>query len=204
MVHVLNIVFFILTFCIASNYTYAQHDPKTAYITKYGLSIEDAQYETEVYIAAEGNEIRHLDLSPTDALKMAIMRINYRKAINALPKDKSYGKSEQWKIEEEFRQAVKDLIGEEKFIMWFNYVINKVERQCKNEFGFSDEQFKKYEEFKNKETLEIRNIQNSTIPKGLKQQKISAVRQFTIEHLRNILTKEQFDKWYKTNVSTKQ
>lgn len=78
--------------------------------------------------------------------------------------------------------------------------LDKVKRQFKNEYDFTDEHFQIYQNIENRQTIDIQRIQNSAIPKEIKTLKIKIIRDAKVEYLRKSLPHKQFTKWYDANV----
>lgn len=174
--------------------------PKITFAQKYGLAYNEvAHFDISAFTTAEDDEIQHLQLPPIIALQMGDLRAKYYKAKKALPDSRSFGKAKQWEIEEIFRNSLKSLIGDEKFIEWFNYMGDKIKRHFKNEYGFTDEHFQIYQDIENRYTIDIQRIQSSAIPKELKSLKIQRAKEIKIECLKTLLPKEQFTKWYNSH-----
>lgn len=178
--------------------------PKLTFMKKHRLTPNEViHFHINAFIYAGDDETRHLQLPPLIALQMGGLRNEYFAALKNLPDSRSFGKSIRWDIEEDFRQSLKDLIGDEKFIEWFNYMADKVKRKFKKEYDFTDEHFQIYQNLENRQTIDIQKIQNSAMPKEIKAFKIKRIKDAKVECLRKALPHEQFTKWYDVNILNK-
>ena len=155
-------------------------------------------YPVDALKAARTNEITGLELSPRMSVKLGLLKADYEKALKNLPENKRERKNARQNLESKYACSVKSLIGDDKFNEWMAFRNSKLERVFMNNFGFTKEQFLKYQELENMQAVEIMKIRSLAIPKEEKKSRIRAVKEAKIESLRDILPSEQFSKWYKS------
>lgn len=177
--------------------SYIDETPKRKYMKRYDLTESQvSQYSMDAFLWASWQEIQSLKLSPLDALKMGELKNSYLKSIDAIPLDQEGIWDRRRELRKKYRSDVKELIGEEKFKKWMEFPSQRMEKMYLQEYGFTEEQYMQYQSLENQQAVVILCIKTSPIPHEEKQERIAQVKSEKIEKLRQILSVEQFDKWY--------
>lgn len=153
-------------------------------------------YPVDALKAARTNEVTMLRLKPRVTVEMGKLKASFENALRNLPENRKERKTARLELEAEYYSQVKSLIGDAKFKEWMDYRNSKIERVFINEYGFTKQQFKKYQDLENKQAVEILKIKDQAIPKDEKARKIQKVKEAKIQSLREYLPERQFNKWY--------
>lgn len=177
---------------------YIDDAPRRAYANKHGLQIEQiAKYSIDVIKMANFKEIKHLSLPPLRALEMCEIKVAFKKsALNLSKKDPEY-KSKRQALKEQYHSTMRQLLGAEKFMQWIEYQNRALERKYIKKYGFTMEQFRKYQDLENRLAVTILRIKSSAMPKEDKLRRILEAKEEKIASLRQYLPAEVFDKWHK-------
>lgn len=160
---------------------------------------QQALFDMETYKAARTGEVQNLKLSPKQALAMGKIKVEYTKSVTALneqslpAREKKSAKNE---LDRKYRNDLKVLLGNTKFAEWQQYKDTEHVRRFKQNFGFTDEQYKKFVDLENAQAVTLLKIKNSAMPFDEKEREIAAAKNIKVEALREILSAESFDKWY--------
>lgn len=177
---------------------YVDDSPRRAYAKKHGLPIECLdKYSIDAIKIATCQEVKHLSLSPIDALEMCEIKIAYKKSMQGVSPEHPEWKIKKQELKKEYHRSLRQLLGDEKFTQWTEYQNRALERKCTEKYGFTLEQFKKYQDLENRQAVTILRIKSSAMPKDEKRRRIQEAKEEKIESLRQILPAEQFDKWHK-------
>ena len=177
---------------------YIDDTPRRNYANKHELLLEQiAKYSIDAIKIANSNEVKHLSLSPIAALEMGEIKATYQKSMHEVSKGDPEYKSKQRALKEHYHSSVRQLLGAEKFIQWIEYQNRAIERKYTEQYGFTMEQFRKYQDMENRLAVTILRIRSSAIPKEEKSRRIKEVKEEKVENLRQYLPAEVFDKWHK-------
>jgi len=158
-----------------------------------------AKFNPEAFKSARSGEITRLKLSNAKALKMGALKAEYearKKELAAQNLPAKEQKSQKEALLKNYRADVKRVIGDEKYADWVAFKNSELERKYKNKYEFTDVQFEQYKQIENKKAVDIYTIKKSAISAAEKKEKIQAVKGWKIEKMREILSAEQFEKWY--------
>lgn len=173
--------------------------PKRRYLQKFSLAEEDvAQYSTDAFMWAGWKEIQNLELPPIEALKVGELKASYRKSLSELKAEDPLWSTRKKELDTWYHQTLKNLIGNEKFMIWIEYQSHSMERHYKDVLGFTDAHFMKYQEIENRQAVEILRIKSLGLTREEKIAGIQKAKEDKVERLRLILPSKQFNKWHKS------
>lgn len=177
---------------------YVDEAPKRKYLSRHGLTESQvSQFSLDAFVWAGFKEIQSLQLSPLDALRMGELKSTYLKSVESTPLNQDGVWDKRREVTNKYRQSVKGLLGQEKFMRWLEFPAENLESLYLQEYGFTNEQYQQYQELENKQAVSIFRIKNSPIPHAEKQERIDRVKEEKIEELRKILPAEQFTRWHR-------
>ncbi len=165
-----------------------------------------SQYNPEALKAARDEEIKRLNLPFQDALRLGELKAGYDRQVKEIRSSGLKSTPRKEKLEEaevEYIKNVRNLLGNEKFADWQKYRNARLERIFMAQYGFTRQQFQKYQELENWQAIEILKIRNSSHSQEEKRQMILAVKSRKTEMLRKELPAEQFNRWMEAQNSAK-
>lgn len=178
--------------------TYLEEKPRRIFMKQNALTQEQvALYDIDVFRIIKGEDIRSLNLPPLTALKMGELKLTYMRGLKSLPENKKERKAQRQALEEKYRNDLYQLLGNNKFSAWEDYQNKRIEITYREKYGFSKEQFERFQELENMQAIEISKIKNTAIPKDLKKAKIQKAKDKKVQQMKQILSADQFSKWYK-------
>lgn len=156
-------------------------------------------FDIDAFKAARTGEVKVLHLPAMKAIEMGRIKAGYLKAVKEL--DEANLSTREYRdrksgLDRKYRSDLKAFLGEKKFAQWKEYKDSENERRFKQNFGFTDEQYKKYVSIENALAIEILKIKNSSLPAAEREQKIAEAKSRKVEAMKEMLPKDAFDKWF--------